>query len=77
MGAYFHGVLISVCGVFSYTGAYFCMGAYKRRCGCGNQNGCQYSWVPIFMGCLFVPVLIIPILRYAVIGASTARVESV
>ena len=24
--------------------AYFCMGAYKRRCGCWNQYGCLYSW---------------------------------
>ena len=24
--------------------AYFCMGAYKRRCCCWNQNGCLYSW---------------------------------
>ena len=28
-------------------GAYICMGAYKRQCGCCNQNECLYLY-----GCL-------------------------
>ena len=38
-------------------GAYFCMGAYKRRCGCCNQY---------IHGACFLWVLIIPILQYII-----------
>ena len=44
--------------VHFHMGAYFCMGAYKR------DVIVVIKWVPIFIGCLFMWVLIIPILRY-------------